>query len=332
MKKHTIITVLGFAISIVLFYLSMRGIQFNEIWSTLQRTNPALAFMPLVFIALAICLSSFRWSRLSGPTVYFSETVPAMLIGMFINNVLPARLGEVARGYVLARKKGFSFTYSFSTVLLDRFFDLTGLLLITFIFFPSASLPPRVSQGIYVIMGVLVLCVLMIILLSRKSFADHISERFTRLEKSFFSKFAKRIVEIRENLTRIGSPMTIIYFVIISFFTWLSMSAALYCVTKALGVSVPPYCIPFVCALLNIGITIPSSPGYVGVYQFLLVYLLSIFGVPKPEGFTISIIYHASWYIPYTVVGFLLLLREHLHIKDIQRLEEQDETSRLLSP
>lgn len=118
--------------------------------------------------------------------------------------------------------------------------------------------------------------------------------------------------------------MTIVFFVIISFLTWLSMSIALYLVILALGVSVPFACVPFVCALLNFGITIPSSPGYVGVYQFLLVYLLSIFGVPKYEGFTISILYHASWYIPYTVVGFSLSLREHLRIKDIRKLEEEE--------
>jgi hypothetical protein len=45
--------------------------------------------------------------------------------------------------------------------------------------------------------------------------------------------------------------------------------------------------------------------------------------VPKYEGFTISILFHASWYIPYTIVGFLLMLREHLRIKDIQKLEEE---------
>lgn len=324
MKRHTFISILGFVISIVLFYFSLKGIHFREIWETLKRTNPAFAALPLVFIATAICLSSFRWSRIAGPTVSFKDTVAAMLIGMFINNVLPARLGEVARGYVLAHKKGFSFTYAFSTVLLDRFFDLTGLLLITFIFFPSASLPHRVSQGINIIIGVLVLCVLMIILLSRESFANHLSERFTTIEKSFLSKFAKRVIEIQENLKRIGSPLTIIFFVIISFLTWLSMSVALYLVILTLGVKVPFICIPFVCALLNIGITVPSSPGYVGVYQFLLVYLLSIFGVPRYEGFTISILYHASWYIPYTVVGFLFLLKEHLRIKDIQRMEAGD--------
>jgi len=324
MKKRTFITVFGFAVSIVLLYFSLRGIEFGQISMTLKQTNPLLAFLPLVFIGTAICLSSFRWSKVAGSDVRFRETFTALLIGMFINNVLPARLGEVARGYVLSRKKNLSFTYSFSTVLLDRFFDLTGLLLMTLLFFPRTSLPQRVSQGIYLIIGMVAFFVLLMILLSRQSFANRLAARFAAVEKSFLAKLGKRIIEIQENLSRIGSPLTIIFFVIISFCVWLSMSVALWVVTLALGIPVPFACIPFVCALLNIGITIPSSPGYVGLYQFLLVYLLSIFDVPKYEGFTISILYHASWYIPYTIVGFLLMLREHLRIRDIQKLEAEE--------
>ena len=323
-KKRTFLTVFGFAVSIVLLYFSLKGIAFREIWATLGRTNPVLAFVPLVFIGIAISLSSFRWSKVAGTTVRFRDTFTALLIGMFINNVLPLRLGEAARGYVLSRKKNLSFTYALSTVLLDRFFDLTGLLLITFLFFPSSSLPPKVSKGIYAIIGVLMLCVLMIILLSRQSLANRLSKRFTTMEKSFLSRFARRAVEIQENLQRIGSPLTIIFFVILSFCVWLSMSMALWAVILALGVPVSVRCIPFVCALLNIGITIPSSPGYVGLYQFLLVYLLSLFGVPRYEGFAVSILYHASWYIPYTIVGFALTLREHLRIRDIRKLDAEE--------
>ena len=323
-KKRTFLTIFGFAVSIVLLYFSLRGIEFRQIRDTLAQTNLLAAFLPLLFIALAISLSSFRWSKVAGTDVRFRETLTALLIGMFINNVLPARLGEVARAYVLSHKKNLSFTYGLSTVLLDRFFDLTGLLLMTFLFFPGSSLPPKVSEGIYAIIAVLVICVLMIILLSRPSFTNHLSKKFTNVEKSFLSRFARRAVEVQENLQRIGSPLTIIFFVIISFFIWLSMSMALWAVIRALDVPVSIRCIPFVCALLNIGIIIPSSPGYVGLYQFLLVYLLSIFGVPKYQGFAVSILYHASWYIPYTVVGFVLTLREHLRIRDLKCLEETE--------
>ena len=271
----------------------------------------------------AITGASYRWARISGTDVHFRETLSALIIGLFINNVLPARIGELARGYVLSRKKGLSFTYAFSTVLVDRFFDLTGLLLLTFFFFPKQQLPARISQGIYLIIGLAIICMAGILILSRERFAAHLSSRLMKVEKPFLTKFARTILNIQENLKRLTSPLLILLFVAISFSTWFCMSLALYAVILALGVSVPFGCVPFVCALLNMGITIPSSPGYVGLYQFLLVYLLSLFGVPKHEAFAVSVLYHASWYIPYTVIGFLLLLREHLKIRDIRRLQEE---------
>jgi uncharacterized protein (TIRG00374 family) len=323
-KKGNIISILGVLISILFLYFSLRGIRFQEILDTLAKGDYRLLVLPLVFIFLAVTLSALRWSRVTGSGARFSDTFVALMIGLFVNNVLPARIGEVARGYVLAKKRDISFTYALSTVFVDRFFDLVGLLLITFLFFPSHSLPLRVSQGIYSLIGLLIACLIGLIALSREKFATNLAEKLARINKPLLSRLAKRILEVQENLKRIQSPLNLLYFVIISMCTWLSMALALYFVVLMLGISIPFQAIPFVCALLNMGITIPSSPGYVGLYQFLLVYLLSIFGVPKHQGFTVSVIYHASWYIPYNVVGFIFLLKEHLKIREIRKLKNEN--------
>lgn len=323
MTKGRILTILGFLISALLLVFSLKGVQTKEIWMTLKKADLLLLFVPLVFIFSAVTICSFRWSRVAGNGTRVRETFVSLLIGLFVNNVLPVRIGELARGYVLSRKRDLSFTYAFSTVLLDRFFDLTGLLLLTFLFFPGTNLPHHVSQAIRLLVGLLIVCVGLIIVLSQERVANHISSKLVRLETSFLKKFAHRVLEVQENLKRIGSPAMILFLIALSFCTWFSMAVALYFVTRTLGVNVPFACIPFVCAMLNMGLTIPSSPGYVGVYQYLLVYLLSIFGVPKAEGFTVSLLYHASWYIPYTLLGFIFLVTEHIKVKDIQRLKEE---------
>jgi hypothetical protein len=246
------------------------------------------------------------------------------MIGLFVNNVLPARIGEIARGYVLSKRTGISFTYAISTVFVDRIFDLAGLLLITLLFFPKHSLPAKVSQAIYILIGLLTVCIILIIVLSRERFANAIAGQLNRIQKPFLAKFAKRIIEIQGNLKRIQSPLNIILFIVIAFLQWLSMSTALYFVMLTLGVKISFIYVPFVCALLNMGLTIPSSPGYIGVYQFMLVYLLSIFDVPKYEGFAVSVLFHALWYIPYNLIGFSLLLKEHLKIGEIRKLEKQE--------
>ncbi|HAR94620.1 MAG TPA: hypothetical protein DCR97_01445 [Deltaproteobacteria bacterium] len=321
MTKGRLLTILGFLISAVLLIFSLKGVQGKEIWLILKKADPVYLFVPLAFIFSAVTICSFRWSRVAGNGTRVGDTFVSLLIGLFVNNVLPMRIGELARGYVLSKKTGATFTYAFSTVLLDRFFDLTGLLLLTFLFFPSQSLPPNVSLAIRLLVGLLIVCVGCIIVLSQERVANRISSRLLRLETSFLKKSGHRILEIQENLKRIGSPFTILLLIALSFCTWFSMAVALYFVTRTLGVNVPFGCIPFVCALLNMGLTIPSSPGYVGVYQGLLVYLLALFGVPKTEGFTVSVLYHASWYVPYTILGFVFLVTEHIKVKEIQNLE-----------
>ncbi len=322
MKRKHIITALGLVISLVLLYFSLKGLDAKAIFDTLKKTDYRLAMLPFVFISGSVILASFKWQKISGHNVRLSDTLISLIIGLFVNNVLPARLGEVARGYVLSTRKGISFTYAISTVFVDRIFDLTGLLLITFLFFPKHRLPENVSQAIYILIGLLTSCIILLIVFSREKLSGAIAGRLNKIQKPFIAKLAKRIVEIQGNLKRIQSPLNVILYILIAFLQWLSMSAALYFAMLTLGIHMKFTYAPFVCALLNMGLTIPSSPGYIGVYQFLLVYLLSIFGIPKYEGFTVSILFHASWYIPYNIAGFLLLLKEHMKIGELKKLEK----------
>ena len=325
MRKGNIITIAGIIVSLVLLYFSLKDIRFHEIVETLHRADPMFIPLPLVFILIAVALCAFRWFRLAGSGVHYMDTFAALMIGLFVNNILPARIGEVARAYVISKKRGLSFTYCFSTVLLDRFFDLTGLLLMAFIFFPDESIPPAVSRSIYILIAFLILCISCLILFSRERFANRIAGKLSKIRSPHFAKLAVRVLAIQENLKRINSPFNLIFSVALSFCTWFSMAIALYLVMLMLGIKVDFRDIPFVCALLNLGLTIPSSPGYVGVYQFLLVYLLAIFGVPKHEGFTISVIYHAMWFVPYNIIGFIYLLKEHLKIREIRKLEASEQ-------
>lgn len=319
MDKKRLFTIIGFLISFILLYFSLKDIHFNEIYTILKNANYRLVLLPTCFIFLAAFFSSFKWSKISGGRVKIKNAFIALIIGLFINNVLPARIGEVARAYVLSKKEELSFSFTLSTVLVDRLFDLIGLLIITFLFFPKQKMPPQVSKAIYMLILILTICIVFFILFSNKMAAQIISNKLNKLKKSFFVKLGNKVFEIQENLSRIKSPATTIFYIFIAFIQWLCMSSALYFVTLITNTKIDFFYIPFICALLNMGIAIPSSPGYIGVYQFILVYLLSIFEVPKSQGFTVSILFHASWYIPYNIGGFFLLINEHVNIKELKK-------------
>lgn len=324
MKKHKLFTIAGFIISIVLLYLSLRGIDYRQFAETIKRADIAYAFLPLMFIMTSISLCTLRWMRVVGYNTRFPDAFMALLIGLFINNVLPARIGEVARGYALSKRIGVPFTYAVSTVFIDRVFDLLGLLLITFIFFPGQALPAFVSKALYVLVVIFSICVLLLFAISQEKAAETITGYLHRHPKPLLNKLAKRISEIHENLRRIRTPGRLSLFVVLTLANWLSMAMALYFSLKTFGVSLPFVYVPFTCAILQMGLAVPSSPGYIGVYEFLLVTLLGIFGVPKYEAFAVAIFFHASWYIPYNILGFIFIIKQHLHIKDIRKMEEEE--------
>lgn len=322
MKKHRFITIAGFLISIVLLYLSLRGIDYRQFAETIKRADIAYAFLPVVCILICASLCSLRWTRVVGHNARFVDAFMALLIGLFINNVLPARIGEVARGYALSKRMGIPFTYAVSTVFIDRMFDLLGLLLIAFVFFPSHALPAFVSKALYALVTIFVICVLALFAISQEKVASEIAGYFHRRQKPFLNKLAKRILEIHENLRRIRSPWRLSLYIAMTVVNWFCMVMALYFSLKTFGVSLPFVYVPFVCTVLNMGLAVPSSPGYIGVYEFLLISLLGIFGVPKYEAFAVAVFFHASWYVPYNILGFIFIVKQHLHIKDIQKLEE----------
>jgi len=221
MKKHKIVTIIGFLISLLFLYLSLRGIEFHQLFITLKNADMRFAFLPLLCIFLCLVLCSYRWSKVVGNGVRFRDTFISVLIGLFINNVLPARIGEIARGYVLSKRRGISFTYSVTTVFVDRFFDLVGLLIITFIFLPEDNLPKPIVQAIYMLLGLFIVCATLLIILSREGIADRLAGRLARVNKPFIVRFSKRILEVQQNLRRISSPFNLIYFIAIAVTTWL---------------------------------------------------------------------------------------------------------------
>jgi uncharacterized membrane protein YbhN (UPF0104 family) len=77
-----------------------------------------------------------------------------------------------------------------------------------------------------------------------------------------------------------------------------------------------------VLSVINLGLIIPSSPGYIGTYQFLCVIALSTFSVNKETALSFSIIHHALWYLPLTLLGMVFLWREKLNLANLRTIKE----------
>ena len=119
------LTWLGLIISAIFLYLAFRGINYRELWLTLQQINLWWLLPGIALYFLAVLVRSLRWQFLLTPIkkISIGTLFPIISIGYMGNNVFPLRMGEVLATVVLKRRENVSISGSLATIIVERIFD-----------------------------------------------------------------------------------------------------------------------------------------------------------------------------------------------------------------
>ncbi len=224
-----------------------------------------------------------------------------MVAGIACNNVLPGRVGELYRGRLIGLEAGLPSGRGFATVILDRSFDIFALAA-----FLCVSLPILIQEAwlvpIAVGSGFLLAAIAAALVFARRYTNRRTRDRRPR-------RLVRRVV--RDTLEGLATPLgrrRIAGAFALSLAAWGVWAAATVLVASSLGIDLGPRDVLFVVAVLNLGAAIPSSPGFVGTFQWLGVEALGALDVPREEALAFSIVMHATWYVPTTLFGAYVLL------------------------
>ena len=127
-----------------------------------------------------------------------------------------------------------------------------------------------------------------------------------------FERFVRGLVGVRT--ARHAVP--IIWW---SFLVWLTAALAAWTALFAARLDLPLVAAWAVLAFVALGISLPSAPGYIGVFHTAAVLALAMFGVPQPVALGYAILYHACGFIPVTLFGWILLLRENMSLGEARQ-------------
>jgi uncharacterized membrane protein YbhN (UPF0104 family) len=97
-----------------------------------------------------------------------------------------------------------------------------------------------------------------------------------------------------------------------------------YAAFKACAVDAPFSASWVVLAFVGIGVSLPSAPGFVGTFQFFTVAALALFSVDQQTAFSYSIVHHLSQYIPVTLFGWILLIKEQMSLGDLAAIRAKE--------
>ena len=297
----------------VLLYLAVRGVDLTQVVDVLRRSRIDLLLAACMVLSVSYFVRGLRWrillsaERWLPPIQVFAGT----MVGYLGNNFLPARAGELVRTVLLGRSADLSSGFILGTIFTERLIDVVAVVvlgggaLLSLESLMPAWMPDAVRgvgvAGLIVVAG-LVLTVrgqnVIQQVLSRLPLSDTIRSRVVALLRNFTSG-VQAFRSTRRGLHLIGLTIVV----------WLLDSIVVMIVAQALALSLAlPEALFFVAALA-LSSAIPSTPGYVGVYQFVAVTVLAPFGFSPSEALAHIIAFQAVAYAAVTVWGLWGLWR-----------------------
>lgn len=286
------------------------------------------------FLALSVALSfaslwarAWRWAYLFPPGSRPSHLFRALLIGYMGNNLLPLRAGEVVRIYVASRH-GPRFWTTLATVVVERALDglALGLIIAGLLLLVPVPVEMRWSIAIFLALDLAAILVLALIAVAPgicRVLIEAIFHRVGWLERRLLALLGT----MTEGLRGVRAPHHAIPLVLSSLAIWLALALSVWTAMHAAHLDLPLVASWVVLAFLGLGVSLPSSPGFVGVIQAATVLALALFAVPRAEALSFSLLFHASQFFPVTAVGLVCLLLEHVSLADAARAGSQGVSS-----
>jgi len=283
--------------------------------------------IPLYLMALAAfyVLKAIRWRWILLPL----KEVPArraagpMMIGFMGNNVLPARLGELFRVFILSRQEKIPVAAVFSSVAIERVLDLLAVLSLVGVAMLTVQNLPQVFVDRFFYVGLVAIAMVVVLILAVIWIEQAV--RLARwiighlpLSTSLKHKLTELVVAAAEG-TRVLRQGRLLGLLIVNSLVQWSFNCLMILISLwSFGVEVPFPATLILLGVLVFAVTIPTSPGFFGAIQVVFVETLKIFDVSANAAFAASIYYHLLQYVAVTAIGFWYLGRSGFSLERLQ--------------
>ncbi len=295
-SRTTLNIVLGLVIGGGFLYLAARNVSFGEVGAAFDRfevgwLGPAIAVSLLLQV-----MRAWRWQlelrpleRIGLGRLWLVTSIAYMAI-----NLLPVRLGEFVRPWLLSRRSTVTFSNVVGNLLIEKtmdslvivFYILVGLLVTT-------NLPPWVRRGAMVPAIATVILVVLVVLLWRQgeAFFDRRVVRY--LPTRFGTGLLRVLRSLIDGMKILPDPRLVVAVFAVSLGLWFLPILSSYIMIRAFQFDVPFSAALIVFIFIGFGTALPQAPGMIGTYQYACVLALGLFGVPQAEALAYGLVLNA---------------------------------------
>jgi len=317
--------IFGICISIAGLYYAFRGIDFVQLWKIINQLDLFYGTLSLIILLTSNIVRALRWQILAYPIdkISIKPAFSSIMIGYFGNSILPFRMGEFLRAYVLAEKTSLNVPTAFGTIVTERILDFVGLsllILLTILVYPVDWINQQIIIGVVVLSLTAFVFVFYFKEINEIFLFD--LKKIRLLQKST----ALKIIEILERLINgavaIRSTNKVMLIFLYTVLIWLMYCFSTYFALLSTGISIKWYEVCVLMISTTLAISVPAAPAYVGTYHATVVYVLTTFFlINQLDAQASAIIIHGVGTIPFIIIGAWCFINSSVSIKEINSKE-----------
>jgi glycosyltransferase 2 family protein len=325
-KKSVYGAVAGYLLAAAALFWVFHDVNFGVLKREVAHVNWLLACAGVAVDMGRYVAQSIRWSLLIRPVgrISLARTFQSLYAGIFINLLLPLRIGEFVRAYLASRFSSASFPSIMSTIISEYLIDgvwlASGIGAIALV----VPLPPQVANPAR-ILGIVVLAAVaaFVFFVARPhhenaSVAGGGAPAEKRRAKSLRMAFSF-VATMRGGIRLIGRSRAFWVAFVVSSLDIAFHVVAFWMILLAYGINLPLITATAILLFVFVGLIIPNAPSNVGSFQFLCVLGLLAFGVDKTTASGFSVLFFILVNIPQVVIGWIMFSYSGQRLYDIRR-------------
>jgi glycosyltransferase 2 family protein len=310
------LVIVAFVLSIASLFYVLHDFEPEKLLGEIRAMHWGWVAAAVIFDILVYFLQGWRWSLLLRPVanVPYARSIRAIYVGLFANEILPLRTGEIIRCYLQGRWSGLPFTVTLSSALIERIFDGLWLCICLFVTTYFVELPElyitlgKILAAIVVLGGALLAAAMFAKQRTREAFQNH--------------RWLNKLTVLLEDLHIIGHSPYLYLSAAASLPYLLLQILPIYALAQGYGVDISLGQGFALMVILRLVAVVPQAPGNLGTFQAAAVFGLVLFGIDSSLAKRFSFVVWAVITLPLLIAGFVALAITGLSLTEIREQAE----------
>lgn len=307
----------------------LRRLNFAQVWLAVERAHPGLVALTVAVTVQTYVLRAWRWRWLLQPIgqARFRTAFRTTVIGFTATFLLPGRIGEVLRPYLLARAEGFDASSTFATVIIERVLDLITVLLLFSWFLLVTSIDVGAGVKLTGLVAAAVGAAGFLALLVGAGHPDRLERwtgRVTRIlpgrASAVASTFTRSFVD---GLAVMRRPGALVAASGLSVLLWLSIAVGIWTTSLAFDLTFPFPGAFLIMMFLVGGVAVPT-PGGIGSFQLAYQYaVVTFFGAANDVAGAAALALWALSVAPVSALGLAFMAQDGLTLGGLKQMRSE---------